>query len=169
MMSNGKIITVIVSLLFSVPALAQQGGQTRQDAGKVLAAYYDIKDALVATSAKEASQKADVFIRTLKSVDHSKMSTAEKESFDAYSRKLETYAKEVYKNKDVEKQRTQFELLSKEMTAFAKTFKPEKAYIQYCPMAADGKGASWLSNKREIANPYFGSRMMKCGKVTEEI
>ncbi|GAA4405462.1 hypothetical protein GCM10023187_23850 [Nibrella viscosa] len=180
MIRLAQTAALAVALLLSIPVLAQHeghstaktsqsGGQMKPEASKVLAAYYDIKDALVATNAKEASQQADAFLKTLKAVDHGKMSAAEMKSFAAYSQNLEKYAREIQKNKNVEKQRSQFDLLSKEMTTFAKEFKPEKTYVQYCPMAADGKGASWLSSKKEIANPYYGSRMMRCGKVTEEI
>jgi predicted negative regulator of RcsB-dependent stress response len=42
-------------------------------------------------------------------------------------------------------------------------------YKQYCPMAFDFKGGYWLSNSNEINNPYFGDKMLRCGKVTNEI
>jgi len=42
-------------------------------------------------------------------------------------------------------------------------------YLQFCPMANGGKGASWLSKDEEIRNPYFGSRMLKCGRIKETI
>ncbi|RYF82932.1 MAG: DUF3347 domain-containing protein, partial [Chitinophagaceae bacterium] len=35
----------------------------------------------------------------------------------------------------------------------------------YCPM----KKALWLSNEKAIKNPYYGSAMLTCGKVTETI
>jgi len=34
-------------------------------------------------------------------------------------------------------------------------------------MAFDGKGGYWLSNSKEIRNPYFGDIMLACGEVTE--
>jgi len=42
-------------------------------------------------------------------------------------------------------------------------------YKQYCPMAFDGKGAFWLSSSEEIRNPYYGDKMLKCGRVEETI
>jgi hypothetical protein len=36
-------------------------------------------------------------------------------------------------------------------------------------MAKDGKGAMWLSETKEIKNPYFGDKMMECGEVNEII
>jgi len=42
-------------------------------------------------------------------------------------------------------------------------------YKQYCPMAFDFEGAFWLSNSKQISNPYFGDKMLRCGKVDSEI
>ena len=35
-------------------------------------------------------------------------------------------------------------------------------------MASDGKGANWLSETKEITNPYFGAKMLKCGVVKKQ-
>ncbi|MBA4058359.1 MAG: hypothetical protein C0490_26815, partial [Marivirga sp.] len=42
-------------------------------------------------------------------------------------------------------------------------------YLEYCPMANNNEGAYWLSNEKEIKNPYFGDKMLKCGSVKETI
>jgi Cu(I)/Ag(I) efflux system membrane fusion protein len=42
-------------------------------------------------------------------------------------------------------------------------------YYQYCPMAMDNKGAFWLSELDEIANPYFGDMMLRCGETRDTI
>ena len=42
-------------------------------------------------------------------------------------------------------------------------------YNQYCPMADDNKGAYWLSNDKNVLNPYFGSAMLACGSVKQVI
>jgi hypothetical protein len=42
-------------------------------------------------------------------------------------------------------------------------------YVEYCPMANDNEGAYWLSNEKQIKNPYFGDAMLKCGSVKETI
>ncbi len=41
-------------------------------------------------------------------------------------------------------------------------------YKQYCPMANKNTGAYWLSNSKEIYNPYFGDVMLKCGRVSDQ-
>ncbi len=35
----------------------------------------------------------------------------------------------------------------------------------FCPMVDNNKGAYWLSLSETIYNPYFGSKMLKCGSV----
>jgi hypothetical protein len=42
-------------------------------------------------------------------------------------------------------------------------------YLEYCPMANGNEGAYWLSNEKQIKNPYFGDKMLKCGSVKETI
>ena len=42
-------------------------------------------------------------------------------------------------------------------------------YYQYCPMAFSGKGGHWISNDKKIYNPYFGSKMMTCGTIEQEL
>jgi len=38
-------------------------------------------------------------------------------------------------------------------------------YESFCPMAFDNKGASWLANDKQINNPFFGVKMLRCGEV----
>jgi hypothetical protein len=44
-----------------------------------------------------------------------------------------------------------------------------KIYEQFCPMYKNNEGGVWLSMNEEIRNPYFGDKMLKCGKVQREI
>lgn len=73
--------------------------------------------------------------------------------------------------KDIEAQRAAYEDLSKEMMAKIKSAGVQggELYVQYCPMAFNDKGASWISSNKEIRNPYFGKKMMTCGEVKETI
>lgn len=43
------------------------------------------------------------------------------------------------------------------------------SYEQYCPMADDNNGAYWLSESNKVLNPYFGSSMLNCGEIKNEI
>jgi hypothetical protein len=38
-------------------------------------------------------------------------------------------------------------------------------YLQFCPMAFDYQGATWISREKAVMNPYFGDEMLTCGVV----
>lgn len=40
-------------------------------------------------------------------------------------------------------------------------------YLMNCPMAFNNQGGQWISDGKEVLNPYFGSAMLQCGEVTE--
>jgi hypothetical protein len=66
-------------------------------------------------------------------------------------------------------QREHFEILSKDMYDLVKILGGNQTlYYTYCPMAFDEKGAYWLSETKEVRNPYFGSEMLECGEVKEK-
>jgi Cu(I)/Ag(I) efflux system membrane fusion protein len=43
------------------------------------------------------------------------------------------------------------------------------AYVIHCPMVNDDDGADWLWQGTEILNPYFGSEMLNCGTLRENL
>lgn len=38
-------------------------------------------------------------------------------------------------------------------------------YVAHCPMAFGGKGGDWLQSDKTVNNPYYGSRMLRCGTI----
>jgi len=74
----------------------------------------------------------------------------------------------ISKEKDIEKQREFFVGLTNEVFKLVSGSIVEgKVFEQMCPMAFNGKGAVWLSNSKEVRNPYFGDVMLACGVVTK--
>ena len=82
---------------------------------------------------------------------------------------LETATKLISSATDVEIQRAAFSQLTNALYSSIKTFGVNglEAYYQFCPMAFDNKGAFWISDKKEISNPYFGEQMLRCGETKE--
>ncbi len=152
-----------------IPDLGKVNTDTKKQLTSLSVAYFALKDALVTTDAQTTSKKAGDFLTALKTVDFTKMSTKQQEFFTPLFVNIEEDAKHIVSNVEIRHQRGHFNRLSNEMFATLKAFKANKAsvYQQFCPMAFDDKGAFWLSDKKEIRNPYFGDKMLKCGKVTE--
>jgi hypothetical protein len=77
--------------------------------------------------------------------------------------------KDVESAADLKSQRIAFSALSDEMAVLvAGNLKSGMIYKDFCPMAL-GEGAYWLSSEKEIQNPYFGDKMLKCGSIKEVI
>jgi hypothetical protein len=36
-------------------------------------------------------------------------------------------------------------------------------------MALNNSGAYWFNDSKEVRNPYFGDKMVKCGSVKEKL
>ncbi len=46
---------------------------------------------------------------------------------------------------------------------------PERLRVARCPMALGGEGGSWLQRAERVENPYYGSKMYRCGDILEEL
>lgn len=125
--------------------------------GTAYSQYIQLKDALVASNSDNASKAATELQKTL---NDAKGSTA---ILDAIAKLAQT--------KDLEGQREIFSIISNEMATMVKGGKLSSGslYLEYCPMANNNMGAFWLSNEKQIKNPYFGDKMLKCGSVKETI
>ena len=42
-------------------------------------------------------------------------------------------------------------------------------FLIFCPMAFDGRGATWLQDREQVNNPYFGSMMLGCGELEKTL
>lgn len=78
-------------------------------------------------------------------------------------------SKRIAASDNLKAQRKAFSQLSTEMESLLKgKLKSGKIYKAFCPMALGG-GAYWLSSIEAIRNPYYGAKMLSCGKVAEVI
>ncbi len=70
----------------------------------------------------------------------------------------------------IDEQRTHFAAFTDALYNSVKAFgiNTGEVYYQFCPMALNSQGAYWLSDTREIRNPYMGKMMLTCG-ITKEI
>lgn len=131
--------------------------------------YLDIKNALVSSDASKASKAAIAFQGVLSKVDMKLLQG------DAHMRwmdildKLNTTAGTIGSEVSVDDQRSAFSVLSDHMYKTVKVFglMNKTVYYQFCPMFNNNKGAFWLSELKDIRNPYFGDQMLTCGETRE--
>ena len=133
--------TKIVGLSFS-----------HDNVGEQFQHYIHVKTALVNSDAKEAQSGAKMLM----------------ENTDDTA--LKGLLSKISETSDIEAQRTVFSDVTAKMTAIVDaSISSGEVYQQFCPMAFNNQGGYWLSTEEEIRNPYFGDKMLKCGKVTETI
>lgn len=61
-------------------------------------------------------------------------------------------------------------MLSRDVDDLLGVFGTSKVlYQDFCPMYEDGKGAVWISEYKEIKNPYLGTKMLTCGSIKKEL
>lgn len=136
----------------------------------VLNAYLGLKDALIATSNEQAVLNANALVKALSAVNTADLNTASNKIWAKLSNDLINAAKLIQASNDISVQRDQFVALSSNMYLLVKEAKADvQVYYQFCPMANKGKGANWLSLENKVKNPYYGSRMLSCGKVVETL
>jgi len=152
-----KLMTSIAIGLLATTVMAQTAVSFKD--AKMETAYKDyiqLKNALVASKADEAKEAAGKLKTSLASVKEGNAMTE---------------ATKISKAASLDEIRKAFASLSNEMKTVVKTSQLSKGelYLEYCPMANNNTGAYWLSNEKEIKNPYFGDKMLKCGSVKETI
>ena len=136
----------------------------------VINAYIGLKDALVATNNEKAVLTATTLVKALSAVNTADLNAASNKTWGKISNDLINAAKLIQASNDISVQRDQFVTLSSNMYLLVKDAKNEvPVYYQFCPMANKGKGANWLSLENKVKNPYYGSRMLSCGKVVETL
>ena len=120
--------------------------------------YLTLKDELVRSDTQAASASAKEMLVLLSDKKY------------AFSRSnLKPLLESIQNTDDIEEQRELFRLISNEMIQWASTTQSvsSKLYVQFCPMANNNKGASWLSTQEEIRNPFYGDAMLTCGSVVD--
>lgn len=170
-------ITGMVALLFITLGVSGAFAQVKKfdkidaeivkQTNELLLAYYNVKDALVATNGKLASTKAKDFLDKLNTINANKLTATQKEFYKPLKDKIAFDAEHINETQDTEHQRDHFGDLSTNVLTLVKSFggNLEEAYVQYCPMVKK----SWVSNDKAIKNPYYGNKMLACGKVTETL
>ena len=134
-----------------------------------LTAYLKMKDALVNEDSKTAADAGVELVKQFNTFNTEGYGQNDQQELKEIIEDATEHAQHISVN-PIEHQREHFDMLSKDMIdLIAITGTSKKLYQAYCPMYNNNKGAQWLSDSREIQNPYYGSEMMKCGEVIKEI
>lgn len=141
----------LVWMLVAVAAVALPAAASEIPA-PVLDAYLKVQTALAADSLADAQAAAKALVKQA-----TPLGATLKPAADA--------AGNVAAAADIKAARTAFGTLSDSMLALAGEGTGGKGVkVAYCPMVKK----SWLQTGSEIANPYYGSAMLRCGEFKKQ-
>lgn len=152
------------------PAFNGQIGNTLND-------YYKITEHFVAWDSTGASTATATLIKDLDNtvLDELKKDTTIYLTAQTFIENAKADAQTIASEKGIRQQREAFNSLTDNLGQFLNTVKydREKLYLQECPMAFDDtKAGLWISQKKEIRNPYmgvhhptYGKGMLSCGET----
>ncbi len=138
---------------------------------EILTNYLQMKNAFAKDNSKDAATAGNSMVASFASFNKAALTPEQTKIYNDLEDDAKEHAEHIGMNAGkIEHQREHFDMLSKDVYQLVKTFGVgQKLYYDHCPMYNDGKGANWISDTKEIANPYLGKKMPTCGTVKEEL
>lgn len=139
---------------------------------EVVSGYLKIKNALVKENSQEAADAGKELSANLASINIASLSPEHAKVYQALQDDLKEHSEHIATNGGkIDHQRSHFEMLGLDIADLIKGVGTggQTLYSDFCPMANDGKGATWLSELKEIKNPYMGKKMLTCGTIKDTI
>ncbi len=177
---------VVTNGVFAIDAAAQLSGQYsmmnrpetkslevspefKSQITQVADAYFEVKNALVKDDLEATKKNVSFLTQNLSQVDMSLVKDQAHIAWMAQLAGMKEASQKVTTSPNLEEARKHFSMLSFHILEMTETFGINKdvVYKDYCPMAFGDQGAYWLSEKKDITNPYFGSTMLTCGEVKQ--
>ncbi|MDP7559750.1 MAG: DUF3347 domain-containing protein, partial [Planctomycetota bacterium] len=135
--------------------------------------YLSIWRALANDDFGLASKNVPKFLAELESVSSIELSDSITELWSPLAAKMRNGGLGMKKVSEIEGLRTEFKHASKGLISALDRFGYEatgkELKVFFCPMAFENTGAEWLQIENRLANPYFGSSMLRCGEMRRMI
>jgi Protein of unknown function (DUF3347) len=165
---------IFMGLLIAVSTLTistANSTQSRVSIKEFVSSYLQMKNAFAEDNSSGAATAGKKLEAAFKNFDKSSLTTAQKKTYEDVETDAREHAEHIGKNGwNIAHQREHFVLLSKDIYDLVKAFGGGQVlYRDFDPMANNGKGAFWLSETKDIKNPYMGKAMLTSGSVKEEI
>ena len=143
------------------------GSEQNASSEIILEDYFNLKNALVQDDNNKAQKLGGALAKSLGNLNRSAYTESQQVTLTDIIEDAIEHSEHISES-DIDHQREHFKILSKDITdMIAITGSENTLYEQFCPMY-DG-GTAWLSKNEAVLNPYYGSSMLKCGKVQREI
>lgn len=144
----------------------------RNQLSQIVNPYLAISQALAADDAKVATSTVAGLHQTISTINSQSLTGKAAQRWQSELNSLSAITARLSKANDLKALRSAFALLSDELLALQRVFGvagSDKLYELHCPMAFEGRGASWIQANDVVRNPYYGASMLKCADKVEPL
>ncbi len=161
--SNKSIATTLIRPIIDVNSNIQTS--------PIITNYLKLTTALSSDNNKKAAIAAEDLIEAFDTFDNDALDLLEQKEIINILKSATEQARQIKKNvKNIEEQRKYLAALSKDMVDLLQVTGTDRIlYLKNCSGYNTSKSGLWLSDTKETRNPYYGSKMLKCGTVIKEI
>lgn len=140
--------------------------------GALVRSQFELVEALAGDDPATAREAALAVDEALHGVDAELLEGAEaRRGWNRLAQTMHDALGEVGRSAGLEAQRRHFESFSDALTEAVQDFGIADAgpvYRAMCPMV-QGRVGYWLQQDQQVANPYFGASMLRCGEIIETL
>lgn len=137
----------------------------RSELTRIVPAYLSIGNSLAGDDLSAIAGAIAQLQQAMNAIDSRSLEGKAAQRWQAELKGLAAIVDRLAKAEDIAALRSAFALLSDELLTLQRTFgiaKSEQLFELHCPMAFEGRGATWIQADSEVRNPYYGATMLKC-------
>lgn len=144
--------------------------KTKIDFSPLLPLYMNLNESFVQTDIEKVKSNSKVLSKHIKN----KILNKDGIKTSAYEKKIASIyklANQIASESDIEKSRSNYSSISVLLIDLISSTNSydKNIYVFKCPMATVGDSAVWMSYEKQVQNPYYGDKMLKCGFVLREM
>jgi len=165
------IITTALAVIVAAPTAAGDHVGSGETVFDVIVARYETIHGALASDTFEGVAESALAIQTTAetatedfSTQEAGVTTANADACRSLLPEVADAAAKLAAAKSVGAAREAFGELSRPMVRWREMATGERPKVAYCPMAKK----PWLQDSEEIANPYYGSKMLRCGEIVSK-
>lgn len=165
------IITTVLASIVAASAMAGDHAGSDETAFDVIVARYEAIHRTLASDTFDGVADNALAIQTAAeaaakdfSAQKAGVATAKADACLSLLPEVARAAAKLAAAKDLSAAREAFGELSRPMVRWREMATGERPKVAYCPMAKK----PWLQDSEEIANPYYGSKMLRCGSIVSK-
>lgn len=155
-------------------SISRNSGSFNESFSRLLQAYYSLKESFINGDTVKANSAAAQLMLNADSLNIDEIkgdsSGTIRETAKYFAGTISGSAKALPAEIRNDDKLREFDMITDALWSLTRTVKydGQKVYYQFCPTALDNKGAYWLSDKKDVRNPYISSRT-DCSEVADSL